>query len=242
MLFNCARRAQRVFREVTRHTASTTSIVPNFAPRQSIRRLQTLEQNKNIYAHSTSTSPKSYTLSLLKTTPPNPHLALGTTTTIPPTPASFTENSNFRRILMQVLKEHAVNDQDLINEAYGTWGAAMGVKQVVNKGLRRDRKLHTDSADTPSLASKAEENETVSIGGFHHVVDRRTPYYGGMRIPESHDILGSLEVSGEGKLIGGFVECESYRLVTGDGVMQLTEYLEGKLKERLEEEDKRSRA
>lgn len=115
----------------------------------------------------------------------------------------------------------------------------MGVKASVAKGMKRDRKLHTESTSTPTTATTAENEkvDTTSIGGFHHVVDRRTPYYGGMRIPESQDILGSLQVDGDGRLVGGFVECESYRLVTTDGVLGLTEYLEGKVRERVEEEE-----
>ncbi|KAK6530284.1 hypothetical protein TWF694_003646 [Orbilia ellipsospora] len=206
---------------------------------------QTLKENPNIHIHQNPDS-KTYSLSF-SSTPKSPSQPLGTTTTIPPTPQTFTENPKFRQILMKVVSSHAVNDPEIIFEAYGTWGAAMGVKQTMDKSLRRDRKLHTDFAGTPSHTSsdtvkeeeggKGEGGDTTPIGGFHHVVDRRTPYYGGMRIPESQDILGSLQVDGTGKLLGGFVECESYRIVSGDGVMKLTEYLEGKLREELEREE-----
>lgn len=78
----------------------------------------------------------------------------------------------------------------------------------------------------------------MNVGGWHHLIDRRTSYYGGMRIPEPQDILGSVEVDGEGKVGKGFMACESYRMVTNDGVVGLTEYLEGKLVERLREMEK----
>ncbi|KAK6355810.1 hypothetical protein TWF718_000191 [Orbilia javanica] len=208
--------------------------------RMTIRGLKTLEQNKNIYIHPSPTNPQTYTLTYLPNSPPSQKLAIGTTTTIPPTPSTFTENPHFRTLLMSTLSTHAAKDPDLINEAYATWGAAMGVKESVAKGMKRDRKLHTESTGTPTTSATSGDDhkvDTTSIGGFHHVVDRRTPYYGGMRIPESQDILGSLQVDGNGKLVGGFVECESYRLVTADGVLSLTEYLEQKVKERVEEEE-----
>ncbi|KAK6500321.1 hypothetical protein TWF481_010665 [Arthrobotrys musiformis] len=231
MLNTLIKRAGPAFRQSTGCHPSTTIL-----SRTTTRTLKTLEQNKNIYIHPSPSTPQVYTLTYLPTTPPSPKLAIGTTTTLPPTPQTFTENPHFRTLLMDTLSKHAHKDPDLINEAYGTWGAAMGVKSSVSKGLKRDRKLHTESTSTPSTPSKI---DTSSIGGFHHVVDRRTPYYGGMRIPESQDILGSLQVDGEGKLVGGFVECESYRLVTADGVLGLTEFLEGKVRERVEEEERR---
>ncbi|KAK6530791.1 hypothetical protein TWF281_007628 [Arthrobotrys megalospora] len=232
------RRAGPVFQRSSRSTGFITTRTPS-------RSLKTLEQNKHIYIHPSPTTPPTYTLTYLPTTPPSPTLAIGTTTAIPPTPSTFTENPNFRKLLMDTLSKHASKDPDLINEAYATWGAAMGVKESVAKGMKRDRKLHTESTGTPTTTSSNSSSEggeskvdTTAIGGFHHVVDRRTPYYGGMRIPESQDILGSLQVNGDGKLVGGFVECESYRLVTGDGILGLTEYLEGKVRERVEEEER----
>ncbi|KAF3286811.1 hypothetical protein TWF970_008650 [Orbilia oligospora] len=232
-------RAGPVLRQCFQQHASVASF-----SRRTIRGLKTLEQNKKIYIHPSTTTPQTYTLTYLPTTPPSQNLAIGTTTTIPPTPSTFTENPHFRTLLMSTLSTHAANDQDLINEAYGTWGATMGVKASVSKGMKRDRKLHTESTGTPSTSATSEKTDqvdTTSIGGFHHVVDRRTPYYGGMRIPESQDILGSLQVDGNGRLVGGFVECESYRLVTSDGILGLTEYLEGKVKERIEEEEKKEK-
>ncbi|KAK6337493.1 hypothetical protein TWF730_002892 [Orbilia blumenaviensis] len=241
MLFSTLmKRAGPVIRRSSGHASPAT--VPSFT-RGTTRTLKTLEQNKHIYIHPSNTTPPTYTLTYLSTTPPSPKLAIGTTTSIPPTPSSFTENPYFRNLLMDTLSKHAAEDPDLINEAYGTWGAAMGVKESVAKGMKRDRKLHTESTGTPN--TKAEEEaqvDTTSIGGFHHVVDRRTPYYGGMRIPESQDILGSLQVDGHGKLVGGFVECESYRLVTSDGILGLTEFLEEKVKERVQEEETKGKS
>ncbi|KAK6514942.1 hypothetical protein TWF506_007300 [Arthrobotrys conoides] len=239
MVNTSIQRAGPVLRQCIKYHASTNSF-----SRTTIRSLKTLEQNKNIYIHPSPTTPQTYTLTYLPTTPPSQRLAIGTTTTIPPTPSTFTENPHFRTLLMSTLSTHAANDPDLINEAYGTWGATMGVKASVAKGMKRDRKLHTESTGTPSTSTteNVDKVDTTSIGGFHHVVDRRTPYYGGMRIPESQDILGSLQVDGDGKLVGGFVECESYRLVTADGVLGLTEYLEGKVKERIEEEEAKEKA
>ncbi|KAF3922403.1 hypothetical protein AA313_de0204192 [Arthrobotrys entomopaga] len=251
-----------LFRECSAWSSSSVSprlprrIIPVVIPsRRRIHNIpKTLEENPNIHVHQNPDS-KTYTLSF-SAIPKSHSEPLGTTTTIPPTPQTFTENPKFRQILMKVISAHAIHDPEIIFEAYGTWGAAMGVKQTVDKSLRRDRKLHTDFAGTPSATTTSsisttsgsdtakeekkeegkEEGDSIPIGGVHHVVDRRTPYYGGMRIPESQDILGSLQVDGTGKLLGGFVECESYRIVSSDGVMKLTEYLEEKLREELKGE------
>lgn len=58
-------------------------------------------------------NPSSYLLTYLDTTPPNPNLAIGTTTAIPPTPRSFSENSRFLNVLNEVLTAHAQHDEDL---------------------------------------------------------------------------------------------------------------------------------
>ncbi|KAF3940358.1 hypothetical protein ABW19_dt0202228 [Dactylella cylindrospora] len=219
MLSVITRRAGPAFRGSSR-CFSVSSSRPTKTP-------QTLEENKSIYIHHLPQStPPTYALSFLPTPPPklNLHLALGTTTTLPPTPHTFTENPNFRKILMSTLKEHSHNDPEVINEAYSLWGASMGVAAISQRTRSRQRR-------------DGGSGGTEAVGGFHHIVDRRTPYLGGMRIPESQDILGSVQVDGGGRVLGGFEECESYRLVTGDGVMRLSEYLEGKLVERLREEE-----
>lgn len=56
---------------------------------------------------------KSYLLTYLSTDPPNPNLAIGTTSEIPPTPRSFTENHRFLNILNEVLSANAHLDGEL---------------------------------------------------------------------------------------------------------------------------------
>ena len=56
-------------------------------------------------------------LSYLPATPPLPFLSIGTTTKIPPTPDSLTENPDFFKIVHSVIKEHAVNDPDVQAQA-----------------------------------------------------------------------------------------------------------------------------
>lgn len=60
------------------------------------------------------------------------------------------------------------------------------------------------------------------VGGFIHVSDQRNPPDWG-RIPWPEDILGSLEVDGEGRFVGndgkgGYQRSGTYRVVTRDGV------------------------
>lgn len=63
---------------------------------------------------------------------------------------------------------------------------------------------------------------------------RRPPDWG--RIPDPEDIFGSLEVDGAGKFVGEHGNWQSsgtYRLITPDGILGLSDYLRGKLVEEL---------
>ncbi|KAG9246779.1 hypothetical protein BJ878DRAFT_258753 [Calycina marina] len=91
---------------------STASMLSN-----SIRRLTTLPSNPHIYIFPHPSSPSSHILSLLPTTPPTTALAILTTTSLPPTPASCTPNPVFTSILSSVLRQHAAGDPWLRNEA-----------------------------------------------------------------------------------------------------------------------------
>lgn len=67
---------------------------------------------------------------------------------------------------------------------------------------------------------------------------RAVPSFG--RISEVEDIFGSLRVDEEGRLVEGSWEPNGmYRLVTGmGGVMRLSEFLRGKVREGVEREGK----
>lgn len=68
-------------------------------------------------------------------------LAIGTTTEIPPTPRSFSENRRFLSILNEVLEAHAVRDDDLRAAAQAfaspggtTLGSRSGKKNAYSGG------------------------------------------------------------------------------------------------------------
>lgn len=65
---------------------------------------------------------------------------------------------------------------------------------------------------------------------------RRPPDFG--RIADPEDIFGSVEVDGNGVFAGqggGYQKSGTYRIVTRDGVLGLSDYLREKIVERLRE-------
>lgn len=78
-----------------------------------------------------------------------------------------------------------------------------------------------------------------------HVSDLRAPPdYGRIAWPE--DIFGSLEVDGKGELVvgekglkGNWQPSGTYRVITREGILGLSDFLRGKLVERLQEEEKK---
>jgi hypothetical protein len=71
------------------------------------------------------------------------------------------------------------------------------------------------------------------MGGWIHVSDlRNPPDFGRIAWPE--DIFGSLEVDGKGGIVeGSWQDSGSYRVVTREGVLGLSEFMRGKVVERL---------
>ena len=71
------------------------------------------------------------------------------------------------------------------------------------------------------------------MGGWIHVSDlRNPPDFGRIAWPE--DIFGSLEVDGRGSIVdGSWQDSGSYRVVTREGVLGLSEFMRGKVVERL---------
>jgi hypothetical protein len=71
---------------------------------------------------------------------------------------------------------------------------------------------------------------------------RNPPDFGRIAWPE--DIFGSLEVDARGQIVeGSWQDSGSYRIVTREGVLGLTEFIRGKVVERLrglEEQIKRN--
>ena len=74
-------------------------------------------------------------------------------------------------------------------------------------------------------------------GGWVHVSDlRKPPDFG--RIADPEDIFGSVEVDGEGKFVGengSYQESGTYRVVTREGILGLSDFMRGKLVERLQQ-------
>ena len=74
-----------------------------------------------------------------------------------------------------------------------------------------------------------------NMGGWIHVSDMRNPPDFG-RIAWPEDIIGSLEVDGSGRIVqGSWQDSGSYRIVTREGVLGLSEFMRGKVVEKLRE-------
>lgn len=193
------------------------------------RTVSTLPNNKHIYVH-TDPVTSNHTLTLTPTTPPVKSLALGTASSVPPTPNTFRENPTFHGILQSVIAAHAVHDPDVHAQAaaYASQaGASLGSgglffpanhpsQQYNNKSNRSGSgKRRRPSSGPGSVgSSKGTAAETgaggasaqggaggAGRGGWVHVSDQRNPPdYGRIAWPE--DIFGSLEVDGRGAFVG----------------------------------------
>ncbi|KAF3043597.1 hypothetical protein E8E11_005627 [Didymella keratinophila] len=210
MLSNTFARSARCIRSTTR--------VPTLHLRGS-RPLSTLPENPQIFIHKDPFDPTKSLLSLLPTSPPIPQLAIGTTSTLPVTPQSFTPNPQFIPLLSSVFAEHAPLDPMVQGQA-----AAFASPGGFN--LSRPN----DGAGGASHQGGAGGGNT---GGWIHVSDMRNPPDFG-RIAWPEDIFGSLEVDGMGRIVeGSWQDSGSYRIVTREGVLGLSEFMRGKVVERL---------
>ncbi|KAL5117058.1 hypothetical protein ACEQ8H_005017 [Pleosporales sp. CAS-2024a] len=156
------------------------------------------------YVHAHPIDADTFLLSLLPTTPPSTQLAMGSCTALPPTPQNFAPNASFLSILSTVYARHASSDPSVISQA-----AALG-----SPGGSRGAAGH---------------------GGFLHVSDgRNPPDYGRIAWPE--DIIGSVEVDGHGRFADGtgrWQDSGTYRIVTREGILGLTDYMRGKVVQEL---------
>ncbi|KAH8811863.1 hypothetical protein F5884DRAFT_292993 [Xylogone sp. PMI_703] len=220
--------------------------------RKSIRALSTLPNNPHIYIFPSRSSPSSHILSLLPTNPPTESLTIGTTTAIPPTPTSLTENHRFLTILQSVLKEHAHSDPWVRSQALAfatSSGSQLGqggvfTQQQHRRGSKSSSSEVKSGGDGAGGASHQGGAGGAGRGGWVHVSDLRAPPdYGRIAWPE--DIFGSLEVDGQGQFVdgdGNYQSSGTYRVVTREGILGLTDFLREKLVERLKEEEKKERA
>jgi hypothetical protein len=178
-------------------------------PRLSIRFMHSLPSY--IHTFPDPTHPARQLLTLLPTSPPTPSLALGTSSSLPPTPSSFTQNAGFLPILQSVLAQYAVEDLQVIASA-ATYASEAG---FAFQG-RRGKGTSSGAGPTASQGGMGGGGR----GGFVHVSDtRRPPDWG--RIADPEDIFGSLEVDSSGNFVGeggSYQESGTYRLVTNDGM------------------------
>ena len=174
----------------------------------------------------------SHLLSLVSSSPPKPELAIGTTTALPPTPDSFTENHHFFTILQSVIASNAHLDPNVQSQAQAmasTSGSSLGSGGAFFPNQRQQRRRSGGTpygggggtgGDGAGGASSQGGAGGAGRGGWIHVYDERhPPDYG--RIPDPEDIFGSVEVDGEGKFVDGhgrYQASGSYRVVTRDGL------------------------
>ncbi|KIW75248.1 hypothetical protein Z517_12022 [Fonsecaea pedrosoi CBS 271.37] len=190
-----------------------------------LRTVSTLSNNPHIYVFKDPQNPIAHVLSLLPTDPPTRSLAIGTTSQLPPTPRSFTENPKFLPILHSVISENAASDPEVQSQA------AVMISSSGSSFLHTARRQQTGS----SGASDQGGHGSAGRGGWLHVSDqRRIPDFG--RIAEPEDIFGSVEVDGHGNFVdghGGYQPSGTYRICTNDGILGLTDFMRQKLVERL---------
>ncbi|KAI0006570.1 hypothetical protein F4779DRAFT_596046 [Xylariaceae sp. FL0662B] len=230
---------------------SRVRITPTCRTLLSHRGVSTLSTNPYIKVFSNATLNNGHLLTYLDTNPPTPRLAIGTTAELPPTPQSFSENHEFLSILTDVLRRHAAQDPNLVAQAQalaGPGGATLGSGGAFFPQQRRQRATRGKEAGLgggggaggsgAGGASAQGGAGGAGVGGYVHLGDlRNPPDFGRIAWPE--DILGSIEVDGHGNIIGEFQPSGTYRIVTNEGILGLSDFLRTKLIERLKEEEKR---
>lgn len=166
-------------------------------------------------------------MSYLETEPPSERLIIGTTTTVPPTPNSFTENHEFIEILNEVISEYGHQDEDLKSQALafaGPGGFNLGSggmffnQQRPNRGRSRKQGGGGGAGGSGAGGASAQGGAGgAKRGGYVHLSDRRNPPdYGRIAWPE--DILGSVEVDDQGMIIGKVQPSGTYRVLTNEGM------------------------
>ncbi|KAF2399602.1 hypothetical protein EJ06DRAFT_59812 [Trichodelitschia bisporula] len=213
-------------RPLSLHSFGVLRTLRQAQKRQAHTKPTPIPQNSHVYAIPSPEKPSEYVLTLLPTIPPNPLLALGTTSALPPGPSTFTLNPAFSPILSATVREYGATDPDTAVAA-SVYAASSQSSAFLARGSGTGHKK------TKTVDDKGREAGSGVRGGFVHITDRRAePEFG--RVPDPEDILGSVEVDGEGNVIGDHVEDSgTYRVVTRRGVLGLSPYLREKLVERL---------
>ncbi|GAO19807.1 hypothetical protein UVI_02028130 [Ustilaginoidea virens] len=220
-----------------------------FAPRimgTRQRAVSTLSSNPSIKVFDNPSSPVSYLLTYLDSSPPSPKLAIGTSTAIPPTPQSFSENRRFMEILNEVVAEYGHRDEDVISQAralaspggfnLGSGGSFFN-RQRPGRGSSLKQGAGGGAGGSGAGGASAQGGAGgANKGGWVHLSDRRNPPDFG-RIAWPEDILASVEVNGEGRVVGKAQPSGTYRAVTKEGILGLSPFLRDKLVERLKREE-----
>ncbi|KAK1836295.1 hypothetical protein QBC39DRAFT_339320 [Podospora conica] len=202
---------------------------PALRLQRAVRGVSTLSSNPSIKVFPHPQNPTSYILTYLDTDPPKQSLAIGTTTSIPPSPKSFQGNPRFLSILNEVLAKHAINDPGLKSQAQAL--ASPGGFNFISARNNRGTGTGAGGASASGGAGGA------GVGGWVHLSDERNPPDFG-RIAWPEDILGSIEVDGKGIIIGNYQPSGTYRILTNEGILGLSPFLRDRLIARLREEEK----
>ncbi|GKT68063.1 hypothetical protein ColTof4_00486 [Colletotrichum tofieldiae] len=221
--------------------APAARFLPRFASKTAFfRSVSSLSSNPRIKVFPADASRASFLLSYLEDEPPNQRIAIGFSTTDPPTPRSFIENQTFTKILYEVLSEHAHEDKDLLAQAQafaGPGGANLGSGGAFFSQKNKKRSSSKVGGGGGAGGSGAGGG---GHGGYVHLSDSRNPPDFG-RIAWPEDILGSVEVDRSGNIIGQLEPSGTYRIITNEGILGLSPFLTEKLVERLRAEDKKDK-
>ncbi|KAF2842083.1 hypothetical protein M501DRAFT_998320 [Patellaria atrata CBS 101060] len=204
------------------------------------RCVSTLPNSPHIYHFPHPNPAYGHILTLLPTSPPTQSLAIATSTSIPPTPQSTTENPKFLSILNAILRDNVVHDPVVQASANAFASSAGSSYPATLSQPAQQRKRRGEGAGGASAQGGM---GGAGRGGWVHVSDlRNPPDYG--RIANPEDIFGSVEVDGRGQFVeegGNFQESGTYRIVTREGILGLSPYMRETLIQRLKELESREK-
>lgn len=144
-------------------------------------------------------------------------------------------------VLNEVLSEYGSRDEDVTNQARA-FASPGGVNLGSVGALFHNHRHNRGSSRKHGAAGGASGQGGAGgagKGGWVHLSDRRNPPDFG-RIAWPEDILGSVEVNGEGEVVGQVQPSGTYRVVTNEGILGLSPFLREKLIERLKKEESQS--
>lgn len=229
---SCLSAGSSQHRSSSRHlqnSCNTPEQPAHSGPSQTLPQSRLHELTRSQYVHPDPASRDgSSILSLLPSSPPDPNLAIGTATKVPPTPDSLTENHGFMRVMQSVIREHCTRDPQVISQAQAmasSGGSGLGSGGVfMPQQHNRRRKTYGGGGGAggggAGGASAQGGMGGGGVGGWVHVSDQRNPPdYGRIAWPE--DIFGSVEVDGQGQFVGengSYQESGTYRICTREGM------------------------